>query len=149
MKLLQDKNRKYRRYGYGSGEKIKLANYGLQWVLSSNVSAIGVAGDDLIVRFHNGSLYQYDGKGDEYQKMLSSNSKGHWVWAKLRKPKVPYKKIGSLPLADDELATDEEVFRLVDDAGIALEQRLRAMGVFIADFNNMNLGLTSLMDLLK
>ena len=63
MKLLQDKNRKYRRYGYGSGEKIKLANYGLQWVLSSNVSAIGVAGDDLIVRFHNGSLYQYDGKG--------------------------------------------------------------------------------------
>ena len=63
--------------------------------------------------------------------------------------KLPYKKIGSLPLADDELATDEEVFRLVDDAGIALEQRLRAMGVFIADFNNMNLGLTSLMDLLK
>ena len=59
MKLLIDKNRDYRRYRPDPAEKIALANNGLQWVLSSNVSAIGTNGNDLIVRFHNGSLNIY------------------------------------------------------------------------------------------
>ena len=32
-----------------------------------------------------------------FEDMLKSNSKGHFVWVKLRRPKVAYKKIGSLP----------------------------------------------------
>lgn len=48
-------------------------------MLSSNVSAVGTDGDDLIVRFVNGSLYQYSKVADLYRPMLESNSKGHFV----------------------------------------------------------------------
>ena len=56
MILLEDKNREYKRYRMNPSEKIQLANNGLQWVLSSNVSAIGVSGKDLVIWFHNGSM---------------------------------------------------------------------------------------------
>ena len=145
MKLLIDKNREYKRFRPNPSEKIQLANNGLQWVLSSNVSALGVNKNDLIIRFHNGSLYLYPNQAKLFEPMLQSNSKGHFVWVKLRKPKVAYRKIGTLPFKDDEQVTDDELFKLVDTQGLALEQRLVDMGMFIPDIpNGLDLlGLTS------
>ena len=131
MILLEDKNREYKRYRMNPSEKIQLANNGLQWVLSSNVSAIGVSGKDLVIRFHNGSMYQYTNKADLFDTMLNSNSKGHFVWSKLRRPRVPYKKIGSLPFKNDDEVTDEEIFSLVDIRGLEVMARLQQMGMFI------------------
>lgn len=148
MTLLEDKNRKYRRWRLSPSEKIQLANNGLQWVLSSNVSAIGIDGEDLIVRFHNGSMYRYYGAGNMFDAMMKSASKGHFVWAKLRKPKVPYKKIGMLPFREDEKVTDDDLFTLIDTRGEAVDQRLREMGMFIPTVTS-DLGLIGLNDLLN
>lgn len=142
MILLEDKNREYKRYRPSPYEKLTLANNGLQWVLSSNVSAVGVIENDLIVRFHNGSMYRYLGKAELYDSMLNSNSKGHFVWERLRKPKVPYEKIGSLPLPNDKKLTDEQVMGLIETQGLATEARLIAMGLFIPQ-ETLNIGLTT------
>jgi len=131
MTRLEDAHREYKRYRPSPDEKVKLANNGLQWVLSSNVSAVGKYNDDLIIRFHNGSLYKYPGQAKLYDPMIASNSKGHFVWSRLRKPKVAYMKIGSLPLPDDVKATDEDLMALVDTQGMAMDEKLRAMGLFI------------------
>lgn len=139
MILLEDKNRKYRRYRPSPSEKIQLANSGLQWVLSSNVSALGVYDDDLVIRFHNGSLYRYPNQGKLFDAMMQSNSKGHFVWVKLRKPKVTYEKIGSLPFKEDSEVLDEDIFRLVDDEGKAFEKRLLDFGLFIPNTQGLEL----------
>lgn len=145
MQLLEDKGRKYKRFRPSPNEKVQLAQEGLQWVLSSNVSAVGKDGNDLIIRFHNGSLYRYFGQADLYDAMLASNSKGHFVWVKLRKPKVAYAKIGSLPLSKDKALTDEQLFNMIDTGGLLTEQRLRDMGMFIPMQEDMlrELGLTT------
>ena len=131
MILLEDKNREYKRFRPNVSEKIQLANNGLQWVLSSNVSALGTNEDSLIIRFHNGSLYEYPNQAKLFEDMLKSNSKGHFVWVKLRRPKVAYKKIGSLPFKSDSEVTDEEIFKLVELQGLAVMKRLQQMGMFI------------------
>ncbi len=82
---------------------------GYTWVLSSNVSAVAVRGDDLFIRFHNGSLYQYPRQGDRFNDMIESSSKGRWVWNNLRRPNVTYRKVGTLPLPEDTIEPDEEV----------------------------------------
>jgi len=110
---------------------MKLFDAGLQWVLCSNVSGVGTSDDDLIIRFHNASLYKYFGQAKLFDAMLNSNSKGHFVWAKLRKPKVAYQKIGSLPLDQDTQVSDDELFKVIDTRGIAVEERLLALGMFI------------------
>ena len=145
MELLIDKNREYKRYRPSPNEKMQLAAEGLQWTLSSNVSAVGVDGDDLIVRFHNGSMYRYFGQAKLFDAMMASNSKGHFVWSKLRKPKVAYTKIGSLPLSQDKEMTDEQLFKMIDDGGIMTEQKLKDMGMFIPMAQDMieQLGLAS------
>ncbi len=119
MERLQDKNRPYRRWRHSPSENVYLANRGLQQVESSNVSSIGRVDNDLIIRFHNGSLYKYPGNGSLYEDMLNSNSKGKFVWDRLRgrirnQHKVPYEKIGVMPLPDDIGVTDEEIFDELD-----------------------------------
>ena len=136
MQLLVDLNREYRRYRPNVSEKVQLANTGLQWVLSSNVSAVGVDGQDLIVRFHNGSLYAYDKQAYHFDKMLQSNSKGHYVWVHLRRKGVPYRKIGALPFKSDDQVTDEEIFELVKNDGMAFENRLERMGLAVIRTSN-------------
>lgn len=131
MIRLEDKNREYKRFRPSVSEKLQLANNGLQWVLSSNVSAVGVSGRDLIIRFQNGSLYSYPNQASLYEPLLNSNSKGHFVWARLKKPNVPYVKIGSLPFKDDAQVTDEDIFALVDKEGIDVLNRLLQLGLFI------------------
>ena len=119
--LLEDKGREYRRYRPSSEEKILLANKGMQWVLSSNVSAIGVDEDDLIIRFHNGSIYRYFKQGNKISNILTSNSKGHWVWVNLRRKNVNYQKIGSMPLESDYPISDEELFENIETEAIKVE----------------------------
>lgn len=131
----------YQRLRHGVNEKIQLANNGLQWVNSSNVSAIGVNDNDLIIRFHNGSLYKYPNQADLFQPMMQSNSKGHFVWAKLRWPNVAYMKIGSLPFRDDKDVTDDDIFNLIDLDGLQVFAKMKAMGMFIPSMTNDLFGL--------
>lgn len=112
MILLVDKGRDYRRYRHSSDETAYLASRGLQHVLSSNVSAVGIIDDDLIIRFHNGSLYLYEGMASSFESIMRSNSKGRWVWQHLRRARVPYRKIGTMPLVDDIQASDDDLMEL-------------------------------------
>jgi hypothetical protein len=115
MTKLQDPQRKYRRYRHDIREKAFLQLNGLQHVLSSNVSAVGTKGDALVIRFHNGSVYEYPGKATDLEKILASNSKGKWVWRFLRRSRAFYKKTGVIPLPDDLGVTDEEIFQEIDN----------------------------------
>lgn len=115
MTRLQDKNRDYRRWDHSAAERFTLAKHGFQAVQSSNVSAVGTSGDDLMIRFHNGSIYRYFGMGDELMSILSSNSKGKWVWRYLRRAGVPYQFVGMLALPDDLDVTDQELFAMEDE----------------------------------
>ena len=115
MELLQDLNRDYRRYRHNPRERTFLGLNGLQPVLSSNVSAVGVKGNDLLIRFHNGSVYSYRDRASDYENILASNSKGKWVWRFLRRRSVPYVKLGIVPLPDDIGVTDEDIFQEIDN----------------------------------
>ena len=115
MELLQDLNRDYRRFRHTPRERSFLGLNGLQPVLSSNVSAVGVKGEDLIIRFHNGSVYSYRNRGNDYDKILQSNSKGKWVWRFLRRTNAFYEKLGMIPLPDDIGVTDKDIFQEIDN----------------------------------
>lgn len=121
--LLEDKNRDFRRVKHSAEEKIQLANKGLQHVLSSNISAIGIDGSALIVRFHNGSLYRFPNLARLYEPMLNSGSKGKYFYRKIRRPNKPFSKTGSLPLKSDIELTDIEMFDRVD-ANVNVERLL-------------------------
>lgn len=112
MVLLEDKNRDYRRYRPSAEEKVYLSERGLRWVLSSNVSAAGTQGNSLIIRFHNGSVYEYPGQADRIDDLFNSNSKGRWVWRELRRKKVPYRRIGTVSLSDDISVSDEDILSI-------------------------------------
>ena len=54
-----NENRQYQRILFSDASIIKLKENGFEWVYSSNVSAAAVRGNDLIIRFHNSSIYKY------------------------------------------------------------------------------------------
>ncbi len=114
MVLLIDKGRDYRRWRHSPKEEWYLAKNGFQSVSSSNVSAVGVNRDDLMIRFHNGSVYRYFGLAEKFDDILKALSKGKWVWRHLRRKKVDYMKDGSLPLPDDINEPDSEMFEKID-----------------------------------
>lgn len=114
MRVLEDKNRDYQRIRQNIDEKIYLAEQGLQHTLSSNVSAVGVSGNDLVIRFHNGSLYRYFNYGNRFDDIMKSNSKGKWVWRYLRRAGVSYEKIGVISFPSDLDMTDKEMFNEID-----------------------------------
>jgi hypothetical protein len=119
MQLLEDKNRDYQRYRHSPRERNFLGLQGLQPVLSSNVSAVGVKDTSLLIRFHNGSVYEYFNKADQYDNLLKSNSKGKWVWRFLRRRFAPFQKLGVIPLPDDIGVTDEDIFQEIDNRYLA------------------------------
>lgn len=106
--VVQEK-REYQRILPSDNSIAKLERNGFEWVFSSNVSAVAVRGKDLIIRFHNASIYKYPGQGKNYERLIAAASKGKWVWRFLRRPNKPYSKIGSLPLPEDTLETDDEI----------------------------------------
>lgn len=109
MATVVQENRQYQRILPSDNSINILSSQGFEWVFSSNVSAVAVRGKDLIIRFHNSSIYKYPNQGINYERLMGAASKGKWVWRFLRRPNVPYEKIGSLPLPEDTLETDEEI----------------------------------------
>lgn len=127
MRLLEDVGRDYRRFRHSPEERLFLANIGCQFVNSSNVSAVcrfSEYPNDLVIRFINGSVYRYIGLSDRYRDIISSNSKGKWVWDKLRgrvkgQHLTPYEYLGKINLPSDEEMTDEVLFDNMLYEGIA------------------------------
>ncbi len=109
MATVVQENRQYQRILPSDASIIKLESQGFEWVYSSNVSAVAQRGTDLIIRFHNASIYKYPNEGKNKEQLMAAASKGKWVWRHLRRPNKPYQKIGSLPLPEDTLETDEEI----------------------------------------
>lgn len=109
MAYAVQEKRPYRRIINSDASIKKLKEKGFEWVFSSNVSAAAQRGKDLIIRFHNGSIYKYPNQGNNFERLMGASSKGKWVWRFLRRPNVPYSKIGSLPLPEDTIETDEEI----------------------------------------
>jgi len=115
---IMDEERDYQRILPSADSRQALRERGMSWVLSSNVSGIGTAGDDLYVRFHNGSIYVYYGKANLFDDMYQANSKGRFVWNRLRRTNVPYAKVGSMPLEEDQDVSDEAIMRV----GVSTQQ---------------------------
>lgn len=61
-------------------------------VESSNIDAIAVSGDNLVIRFKNGSIYEYIGAAKEYEKMMAFKSKGEYL-NNFIKNKYPFNRI--------------------------------------------------------
>jgi hypothetical protein len=78
------------------------------------VSALGRSGDNLTVRFHNGSVYTYLGAGEEFAPMLRSNSKGRYLWSNIRDA-YPYARTGTISFPTDPGLSDEELFRDIEE----------------------------------
>jgi len=101
---------KFKRIKTPVSDQLKLKDAGYTPFFSSNVSAGQRDEDDLYIRFHNGSIYKYPNQGKNFNSLLTSSSKGKWVWNNLRRKNVSFSKVGSLPLAGDIDLTDEELF---------------------------------------
>ena len=136
--------RKYKRVTQSINDRAKLSQKGYTWVLSSNVSAAKRVGNDLYIRFLNGSLYRYDNKGDSFTNLIAAASKGKWVWRFLRRPNVPYSKVGKLPLESDLDVTDEELFEDVTRVPIVDIEMLSEGKLDL--FNQLTLGMTPTRD---
>lgn len=48
------------------------------YVNSTDISAIAVNGNDLIIKFNSGSAYKYINAANEYQNLINSSSKGKY-----------------------------------------------------------------------
>lgn len=116
---LFDGARDYRRIRQTTAQKNFLANSGLQFVNSSALSAVGVDGNDLIIRFHNGSMYSYRNASGLFDKQVGANSRGKYFNRNV-KGKYPFVKLARLPFpknlqttdtAEMELLSDEELFK--------------------------------------
>ena len=99
--LITNEKRKYTRLAHTAKESVYLSSRGLRPVISSNVSAVGMKDNALIVRFHGGATYSYPGQGDRFEDIINAPSKGKWVWRELRRAGVAYNKIGSVEIIDD------------------------------------------------
>ena len=107
--VIQEK-RKYKRLMPTVRETAILSREGFTPLASSNVSAASERNGDLFIRFWNGSLYRYPNQGKNFERLVGAASHGKWVWRFLRRPEVPYERVGSLPLDRDLDITDEELF---------------------------------------
>lgn len=134
---LEDKGRKFKRIRQSPKERLQLSSAGLQPVLSSNVSAIAKRDKNLIIRFHGGATYSYSGAADLYEPMLESNSKGSFVWQRLIRPKVPYRRIGSVPLQSDAQFTDRDVMAASEKVRKRIKPLIQV--VTLAQLKDLNL----------
>lgn len=119
---LFDGAREYRRIRQTAAQKNFLANNGLQFVNSSVISAVGVNGNNLIIRFHNGSMYSYKGAGGLFDKQVGANSRGRYFNRNI-KGKYPFVKLPSLlfpksiqtiETAEMQLLSDEQIFKTLE-----------------------------------
>lgn len=140
--LLKDSHRKYRRWRHDAQEKMALTLQGFTPVLSSCVSALMTDGDDLLIRFHTGDVYRYPGNARYFEKILNSNSKGHYFWVYLRWPGEPFIKEGKILKLESDIKMEVEDFikEYVERPQIETIKYLEEIGLFIIDPNMTNLG---------
>lgn len=112
MQVLQE-DRKYQRIRPSVTEKHALAQLGFQWTLSSFISAVGKDGNDLLIRFKNGSVYAYPSKANLFDAMVKSPSKGKYFHRHLIK--ASFVKGASMPLPNDILVDDDELIQDLKD----------------------------------
>lgn len=93
---LHDKNRDYRRIRQTPQDVMYLHTLGFVEIMSSNVSAAKVDGEDLLIRFHNSAVYRYPGKGYLFKELMNSNSKGRFVHRRLRATGARFTKEGQI-----------------------------------------------------
>jgi hypothetical protein len=111
MAYVVPEDRQYQRILMSQDSDRKLQAMGYDTFFSSNVSAGAQRGNDLFIRFHNGSVYKYPNQGKRFIELQAAASKGKWVWRFLRRPNKPYEKVGTIPLPEDTIETDEEIVR--------------------------------------
>ena len=121
--LLSNSNINFRESMTGDYERVRqapdtryqLSLLGYQPTDSSVISAVGVFGDDLRIRFHNGSVYEYYGFANHFDRIMRANSKGQYFNRNIRHTKR-YSKIGSIdiPSGNASQLTDEQTFNKVE-----------------------------------
>ena len=98
--LVTNEKRKYTRLAHTLDETNLLRDRGFKSVVSSNVSAVAIQGDALVIRFHGGATYEYPGMRDRYTDIMSAPSKGKWVWREIRRKNAPYNRVGDIVIED-------------------------------------------------
>ena len=48
------------------------------YVASTDINAIGINGNNLVIRFNSGGTYEYIDAAKEFKKILNANSKGKY-----------------------------------------------------------------------
>jgi len=109
-------------------QKQQLLECGLQWVLSSFISGVGTDGEDLLIRFWNGSLYKYYGFAKHLEGMIRAPSKGRYFWRYIRGTKN-YEKTTTLPLSNDLKMDDTELFKSMKAQVNAVVMEMARKGV--------------------
>lgn len=124
--LLHDENINYRDAMSGKYQRIRqnvrqrdyLGSIGFQAVDSSFISGIMQSDDDLVIRFHNNSVYEYYGFAKHFDNMMKASSKGQYFNRMIR-PTRYYKKIDDITFPANlkpsvlEI-TDDELFKALD-----------------------------------
>lgn len=47
-------------------------------VVSSDISGIAIKGNNLVIKFNSGGIYEYENAAHEYSNILSASSKGKY-----------------------------------------------------------------------
>ena len=103
-----DEKRKYQRIALNVNEVYQLNTQGYTTLASSNVRAAKEVGKDL-----------YPNQGKNFERLVGAASHGKWVWRFLRRPEVPYQRVGDFPLDSDVDLTVDELFEDVTGIRVA------------------------------
>ena len=126
--LLDNTNIAYREAMTGDYKRIRqtveqnteLGRLGYVTVNSSFISAIGVFGDNLRIRFHNGSVYEYYGFANRFDAMMRALSKGQYFNREIR-PTKNFAKLGNIDFSGGNVMAleDNEVFTQIETQDFA------------------------------
>ncbi len=47
-------------------------------VVSSNISGIAINGNNLVIKFNSGGIYEYENAANEYSNIIAASSKGKY-----------------------------------------------------------------------
>lgn len=108
----------YKRVRQTSDVRYELGKLGYTSVLSSFISAVGVFGDNIRIRFHNGSVYEYYGFADKFDAMMRSSSKGQYFIKNIR-PTKKYSKIASIDITPSTVMEDNVMFDAMETQSMA------------------------------
>ena len=110
----------YNRIRQTVDQKFELGELGYVVVDSSFISAVGVFGDNLRIRFHNGSVYEYYGFANRFDAMMRALSKGQYFNRNIR-PTKNFAKLGNIDFSGGNVMAleDNEVFTQIETQDFA------------------------------